>query len=333
MQDGGIASGNKSFFDGGILLHLKLLVVAASWGLAWVAGRELATSLPEAIAAWYRYAITVPLLFIWLYVKERKEQEKGEALFVLPQGEMFWKITWIAFFSTFLYQLFFMYGVSRTAAGDASVIITFNPAFTALIAIPLLNRRVSPTLVFGLIVGLIGVIIVTGWSPNDDIPLKTRLVGDFFIMCAAASWAVSTNLIKAVLEDETSDWKPSPLAIVAWSSFFGLILLTPLASFDFIAHGSESIPDYNAWLWIFYLAAISTVLAYAWFADGVDEIGATAAATYVYLVPFFGILSGWMILEESIGWSLFAGLALILIGVKVSQQASNEYENYESTKE
>ena len=275
MQDGGVASGNKSFFDGGILLHLKLLVVAASWGLAWVAGRELATSLPEAIAAWYRYAITVPLLFIWLYVKERKEQEKGEALFVLPQGEMFWKITWIAFFSTFLYQLFFMYGVSRTAAGDASVII----------------------------------------------------------MCAAASWAVSTNLIKAVLEDETSDWKPSPLAIVAWSSFFGLILLTPLASFDFIAHGSESIPDYNAWLWIFYLAAISTVLAYAWFADGVDEIGATAAATYVYLVPFFGILSGWMILEESIGWSLFAGLALILIGVKVSQQASNEYENYESTKE
>ena len=326
-----MVSSAKSFFDGGILIHLKLLLVAASWGLAWVAGREIATSLPEAIAAWYRYAITVPLLFIWLYAKERKDRGKIVPLFV-PQGEMFWKITWVAFFSTFLYQLLFMYGISRTAAGDASVIITFNPAFTALIAIPLLNRRISPTLIFGLIIGLIGVIIVTGWSPNDDIPLRTRLVGDFLIMCAAASWAVSTNLIKGILEDEKSQDAPSPLAIVTWSSFFGLILLTPLASFDFIAHGSDSIPDNTSWLWIFYLAAISTVLAYAWFADGVHEIGATAAATYVYLVPFFGILSGWLILEESIGWSLFLGLALILIGVKVSQEASNEYENSESTK-
>lgn len=330
MQERNLVGGTKSFFDGGFLLHLKLLLVAASWGLAWVAGRELATSLPEAIAAWYRYAITVPLLFLWLYFKERGGE--GEtATFFVPRDEMFWKITWIAFFSTFLYQLFFMYGMSRTAAGDASVIITFNPGFTALIAIPLLNRRVTHSLIFGLVVGLIGVTIVTGWSPNNDIPLNTRLIGDFLIMCAAASWAVSTNLIKGILEDENNEVTPSPLAIVTWSSLFGWILLTPLASFDFIAHGSHSIPDLSGWLWIFYLAAISTVLAYAWFADGVNEIGPTAAATYVYLVPFFGILSGWLILEESVGWSLFAGLALILIGVKVSQQASNEYENNEST--
>jgi len=325
MSESGDEGGAKSFFDGGIILHTKLLFVAASWGLAWVAGRELATSLPEAIVAWYRYAMTVPLFFIWLYFSERGGREGKTAIFI-PRGEMFWKITWVGFFSTFLYQLFFMHGMARTAAGDASVIITFNPVFTALLAIPLLNRRISTTLVIGLLVGLFGVIIVTGWSPNNDIPIYVRLIGDLLIMCAAASWAVSTNLIKKILEDENCDDEaPSALAVITWSSLLGWVLLTPLATFDFITHGNGSIPNISGWLWIFYLAVASTVISYAWFAEGVDKIGVTATATYVYLVPFFGILFGFMLLEESVGWSLFVGLALILIGVKISQQASNEY--------
>ncbi|MDP6098922.1 MAG: DMT family transporter [Candidatus Thalassarchaeaceae archaeon] len=326
MPEGGEAGGAKPFFDGGIILHSKLLFVAASWGLAWVAGRELATSMPEAIVAWYRYAMAIPLFFIWLYFNERGGREGKTALFI-PRGEMFWKIAWIGFFSTFLYQLLFMYGMARTAAGDASVIITFNPVFTALLAIPLLNRRISATLVFGLLVGLFGVIIVTGWSPNNDIPLNVRLVGDLLIMCAAASWAVSTILMKKILEDENSDDEtPSALAIITWASLLGWVLLTPLATFDFIAHGRDSIPNLSGWLWIFYLAVASTVLSYAWFAEGINKIGPTATATYVYLVPFFGILSGFLLLGESVGWSLFAGLVLILIGVQISLYASNEYE-------
>jgi drug/metabolite transporter (DMT)-like permease len=176
-------------------------------------------------------------------------------------------------------------------------------------------------------VGLFGVVVVTGWSPNNNIPFNVRLVGDLLIMCAAASWAVSTNLIKKILDDENSDVEgPSALAIVAWSSLMGWVLLTPLASFDFIAYGSDSIPNNSGWLWIFYLAVASTVISYVWFAEGIEKIGATATATYVYLVPFFGILSGIIILGESVSWSLFAGLLLILFGVKISLQASNEHE-------
>ena len=73
-------------------------------------------------------------------------------------------------------------------------------------------------------------------------------------MCAAASWAISTILIKKILEDDDSkEEKPTPLAIVTWSSFLGWVLLTPLASFDFIAYGSASIPNLKDWIWIFYL--------------------------------------------------------------------------------
>jgi drug/metabolite transporter (DMT)-like permease len=44
------------------------------------------------------------------------------------------------------------------------------------------------------------------------------------------------------------------------------------------------------------------------------------------LVPFFGILSGVLLLNESIGWSFLIGFVLILVGVKLSQQSANEAE-------
>ncbi len=330
---GGGANGPR-FFAGGIVTHLKLLFVAASWGVAWAAGREVALSLPEAVAAWYRYAMTIPLFFIWLIFTQEKgfessslvecgEGEERGSLWI-PDEEMFFRLAWIAFFSTFLYQLLFMHGMSRTAASDASVLITFNPVFTALLAVPLLRRKISGRLLFGLSVGLVGVALVTGWSPNTDIPTSMRLLGDFLIMCAAASWAVSTILIKKVLENDETKEKPTPLAIVAWASLFGWLLLTPLAVFDLMVWGADALPTTKNLLWLAYLAALSTVLAYAWFAEGVDKIGATAAATYVYLVPFFGILAGVVILGESTGVLLFVGLALILIGVKMAQESANE---------
>ena len=121
-------SSANSFFDGWILIHLKLLLVAASWGLAWVAGREIATSLPEAIAAWYRYAITVPLLFICLYAKERKDRGKIVPLFV-PQGEMFLNIT--SYFSQGqpLYMLLYASGIIFFTFFYTSIV--FNPTETA----------------------------------------------------------------------------------------------------------------------------------------------------------------------------------------------------------
>ena len=40
----------------------------------------------------------------------------------------------IGFYSTFVYQALFMFGMKYTAAGDASLMITFNPLFTAVLA-------------------------------------------------------------------------------------------------------------------------------------------------------------------------------------------------------
>jgi len=70
------------------------------------------------------------------------------------------------------------------------------------------------------------------------------------------------------------------------------------------------------------LGAFSTVLAYYWFTIGIEKLGATSASSYIFLVPVFGILGGWWLLDERLGYTIIIGFIMILIGVKIVQLES-----------
>jgi drug/metabolite transporter (DMT)-like permease len=49
-----------------------------------------------------------------------------------------------------------------------------------------------------------------------------------------------------------------------------------------------------------------------------DE-GPTAASTVTYLLPVVALALGIVVLGETISWTLFAGTALILLGIAISE--------------
>ena len=293
------------------LIHLKLLFVAIVWGFSWSAGRILAQDIAPISGAWMRYVIALACFFIYLKMTDNWR----------TPTKMEWKrIIIIGFFSTFVYQALFMYGMKFTAAGDASLMITFNPIFTALLAVPFLDEKMNWRLATGLVCGLIGVIVLFLYSPNVDIPFDTRLKGDLMIAGAALAWATTSILQKKAMTSPAIDSQTplSPLHLTVWASLIGLLFLTPWAAYESYLYGMPQ-PSGAGWLSILFLAILSTVFSYVWFADGIVTIGAGKTALYVYLVPPFGIISGWFILDEKLGWSLLASFSLILIGVVLAQ--------------
>ena len=247
---------------------------------------------------------------------------KGNEVNWLPTGRQTWRtLTLIAITGVLGYQLFFMNGMRFTAAGDASLIITFNPIFTVLLAAPMLGQQITRKMFVGLFCGFIGVAVVTGWSPNTDIPFEDRILGDFMILLASLNWAMTTNNTKRMMEQRNGEQKATTLEIVVWYSLIGTFLLTPFAAWETWQHGIPE-PTLTDWYAIIYLAAISTVLAYYWFAIGVEKLGATAASSYIFLMPVFGVLGGVILLNENIGWTLLLGFILIVVGVRVVQRES-----------
>ena len=132
------------------------------------------------------------------------------------------------------------------------------------------------------------------------------------------SWAATSNLTKIMLSWENGY---SSLEIVVWYSITGWALLSPWVIAE---NWGSAVPEPSSaeWLTIAYLGVISTVLSYVLFAKGIELIGPTAASSYVFLVPVFGVLGGWLLLDEEIGASMILGFALIVIGVTEVQRES-----------
>ena len=297
-------------------LHIRLLSVAFIWGLGWTAGRVVATDFPLITAALIRYIIAITLFLLWL---------KSTGNMRIPTKQEWKVLFYIGFFSTFVYQVFFMFGMKYTAAGDASLMITFNPIITALLAVPFLGEKMTKRLAIGLTLALSGVAILFVYSPNVDIPVATRMLGDVLIILAAFAWATSTIFMKKAMTTSTSDSNEplSPLQLTVWASVAGFFILIPWSSYELIDGGW---PEFNQEiiLSIVFLAVFSTVISYVWFAEGIQTIGANRAALYVYLVPPFGILSGWWLLDEQLGLSLVAAFVLIVGGVAIAQSEKHD---------
>ena len=85
-------------------------------------------------------------------------------------------------------------------------------------------------------------------------------------------------------------------------------------------------PSILEWSTIGYLGVFSTVFAYVLFAKGIEVIGPTAAASYIFLLPVFGVIGGWYFLNERIGFSLIVGFILIVLGVRAVQIESERFE-------
>ncbi|MEJ6563486.1 MAG: DMT family transporter [Euryarchaeota archaeon] len=301
-----------------VLIHFKLIFVAAVWGFGWPAGRVLAAEMAPFVAAWTRYVVAIACFAVLLLVTNN---------WVLPTRGEWKRIAWIGFFSTVVYQAFFMFGMQYTAAGDASLMITFNPFFTALLAIFFLNERMNWRLGTGLAMGITGVTILFLYSPNVDIPFNERALGDLLIAAAALSWACNSILMKKAMTTPAPDATESlsPLQLTVWSSVVGFLLLTPVVVVETMYVGWPD-PNLYGWISLVFLAVFSTVISYVWFADGIRTIGAGKSALYVYLVPPFGIFSGWLLLDEKLGVPLLVSFVLIVGGVALaqSQQAKGE---------
>ena len=201
----------------------------------------------------------------------------------------------IGFYSTFMYQVLFMNGMGYTAAGDASLMITFNLLFTAFLAVFLLDERMSWRLLLGLALAFAGVAVLFLASPNTDIPTLDRWIGN-----AAHCWCCIGLGDLDHHHEAGHDRCPRRCQRTAEPlASHGVVLRHWVEIFTLWA-GVESLnagwsnPSTNAWVGIVFLAVFSTVLSYVWFADGIKVIGAGPAAFYVYLVPPFGILGGWL---------------------------------------
>ena len=106
------------------------------------------------------------------------------------------------------------------------------------------------------------------------------------------------------------------LTVTAATSFIGALMLSVVALWtDGLPFEAMAAMDARGWTALAWLVIGATVLAYAWYFEGVKILGAGSTAAYITLVPIFGMLSSAWVLGEPLHISLVAGCAAAVGGM------------------
>ncbi|HEV2107944.1 MAG TPA: DMT family transporter [Thermomicrobiales bacterium] len=203
-----------------------------------------------------------------------------------------------------------LFGQSMLPASLASLIVTSNPVFTALISRLALGEPLTSRKIAGIALAFVGLVIVLRWGGvgSEGFGLG-RLQGVLILMIAPFSWAIYTVLSKPLLARHSS------VHIAAYSTIIGALgfLPIPLVRSGTIARIQAM--SLTGWEAALFATLISFVFAYILWYRGLRVLTASQAAVYIYLVPVFGLLSAWLVLGEQPTIFLLLGGAVILAGV------------------
>lgn len=190
--------------------------------------------------------------------------------------------------------------------GFASIINATSPLWAALVAYLWFRDRLSLLAVAGMLVGLLGVVVLA-W---DKATFTAGGTGWAILACLGAtlSYGIAANYTKRFLTGVPA------LAIATGSQLFAALMLLPAALLLWPAER----PGAAAWSAVILLAVASTALAYFLYFRLIINVGPARAIAVTFLIPAFGMLWGWAVLEEAITAAMLIGCAAILVGTGLS---------------
>lgn len=269
---------------------LLVILTTSLMGSAFAIGKiGLIYSSPILLVA-FRFSLAGILMAIFVVLWKRPH----------PSTLIDWgKIFIIGFFQTAGVMGCIFVSLETITAGESSILTFINPLLVIIFGTIFLKLAYRRLQWIGVILGFLGVFITFG----AHLSIK---VGTILGFLSAVSWAIGTLLIK------TWGQKIDVWVLTAYQMLFGGLILF-LSSFilekPFFEVTTTSI------LILLWLAIMASIVQFAvWFyLLHIGDPGKTSA--FLFLAPFFGVLSGWILLQEPIHWYVMLGGVFIFIGI------------------
>ncbi len=227
-----------------------------------------------------------------------------------------WPLILLGLFNTTVPFVLITWGEITVESGLASVLQATAALFGLVIAhFTLADEKINAQRLVGLIVGFLGVIILSSKSWGED-GISGSLAGQLAIVVASFFYAIMTVYSKKTLQ---KGYDPMIVAggaqtFAAISSGIGMIV-APLLG------GQPATPlaelDQSILLAVFGLGFVNTFIAYILFYWMIGQLGAARSTMVTYIVPAVGLILGTIILDEPLYWQLLVGAGLIFLGIAV----------------
>ena len=180
--------------------------------------------------------------------------------------------------------------------------------FAALVAFVVFGEKIGMRRAIALVTGFVGVVVLATAKVSGLSVGPAVLAG----ATAALLYGVGLNLVKRYMVGLP------PAASAAVTLGCSAVLLLPLA----LTHWPAGPVPALAWAAAVGLGVLCTGLAFIYFYRLIHRIGAARTSTVTYLIPLFGALFAWWLLDEPVTATMLLAGGLILGSVAISQRAN-----------
>ena len=270
---------------------LAALFAVLLWAFAFPASKAALPYLPAEQIVLLRYLVACAFYFA-LFALGR---------FPLPRLRDLPALLLLGVLGVTVYQLLFVQGVGRVAAGAAAMIIAANPVFVGLLAWMFLRERLGAGAWCGIGASIAGVALITlGKGAAGE------LAGYLMLLTAVFSISIYFVFQKPFFA------RYSPLAMTSYTSAAGtlpLLFLLPQS-----IEAALAAPPSALWS-IAAMGVFSSGIGFLLWFYALSKLPAGIVASFLFLQPLFVTAMAWVWLQELPSARAFAGGAVILFGV------------------
>jgi drug/metabolite transporter (DMT)-like permease len=278
-----------------IFYVLILLLTSFLWGGNFVFSKFLVDHASPMTLTILRWIIAIVLLFPLVWKKEKSLRLPKDS--ILPLFLM-------GLMGVVLFNIFQFLALAQTTATNVGLISTLNPISIAIASSLFLHEKLKLTQIFAMMLSFFGVLVVLSKGDMNQLISFHFNLGDIWMIVAVLIWGIYSVCGKWAMQ------KVSPLMATFYSGVFGVVTVLPFN----ITHIHVSNVNASFISAILYTGVISTVVCMLLWNIGVQKIGATNSGIFLNFNPIFTAILAFLILQEKLTWSEFAGSLIVIIG-------------------
>ncbi|MGA9224804.1 MAG: EamA family transporter [Mesobacillus sp.] len=272
-----------------------LLALAALWGASFLFIRIASPIIGPMLTIQGRVTIAAIALLFYIFMIRQSSQFKRRWKQYLIIGALNAAIpfTLIAF------------AAIHITASMSAIINSMTPLFTAIVVWVWMKEKLNIRKWLGILSGMIGVIILVGWSP---IPLTSKVIISILLsVLSTVSYSIAGVYAKMNFGGVP------PLSVAFGQQMGASLLLIPFTLFQLPESPAVITPI--AAFSVVGLALLCTAIAYLLYFYLIESVGPTKTLSVTFLIPLFGMLWGVLFLNEQISLGMIAGLIVLLSSI------------------
>ena len=295
---------NKTF-----LAYLAAMLTVTLWAMSYIwSDRILDAGIPvEFFVPIRMFAAGVFLFIVNVATGQKMKMRKQD----------WWMFVLLALCMPFTYFIAETYGLKFTESPTiTSLVIATNPLFAMAAGMLIFKENFSRLNILGVFITLAGLALVTYTREETG---ALFIVGILILFIAVIS-EVSQIAFTKKLSDHYS-----PSVITMYQFLFGAVLFLPL----FLTKGIQDFEPHLYLSWkVMYptlaLALLCSATAFTSWAYAISKLGVARTSVFLAIVPIVTALLAFIFGEERLSLIQWAGLAVGMIGIYLTQLVSKK---------